>query len=50
MIKPRIYFMRYQKLGRGYWRVSKMPNRSVRNIRLWNYAWGIVTEMNKAMK
>lgn len=50
MKKPRIYWQFYPKSRRGYWRVSKMPYRSVKLLDAWSFAHSMAREMNAAVE
>ena len=50
MNKPRLYFVRYPKLGRGFWRVSPMPHRSTKTLDRWTYAHALAREMNRQLE
>jgi hypothetical protein len=49
-MKPKLYFVFYPKMGRGFWRVSPMPHRSLRTLALWTFAHQIARDANRILE
>ena len=49
-MKPKLYFVFYPKMKRGFWRVSPMPQRSTKTLDRWTYAHALAREMNRKLE